>query len=184
MSEISKVMRYYDCLSSVYEELYGLEQYLKYDVIVGRYGDYFKRARIIVDLGCGCGLFYRYLLSRGFIGPEVKYIGLDISVGMLRVFRRFCPRCLLINGVFEVCPLICDVADVITCISAIGGFEKVKILLSEIVRVLRREGISIITLRRELKDVSEKLKENAKHLDLDFEVFNLKSEIGIALFKG
>lgn len=68
----------YDLLSLSYDELYGCEQMCKYYSAVGLVNLYSSDR--VLDLGCGTGLFYDFLLRLGWDG---EYVGVDLSAGML-----------------------------------------------------------------------------------------------------
>ena len=80
----------YDLLSLSYDELYGGEQIGKYHAAL-RSLDLQKCGRIL-DLGCGTGLLYDYLLGLGWTG---EYVGLDLSAGMLEKAKMRGPQHLI-----------------------------------------------------------------------------------------
>jgi len=79
----------YDITSQSYDELYGEEQRCKYRVaspFLAKAAKADKRT-VLCDIGCGTLLLYEYLKS---IMDEVTerityYVGIDLSLGMLRV---------------------------------------------------------------------------------------------------
>lgn len=73
----------YDTTASSYDILYRNEQYIKYSNIPRHAMP--KENDIILDMGCGTGLFLEYLFLGGF--KFKYYVGLDISINMLRVFK-------------------------------------------------------------------------------------------------
>ena len=74
----------YDLLSDCYDELYGEEQREKYRRVLSLCS---SSLGIILDAGCGTGLFLDYL--RGDKGHSyILYVGIDTSAGMLRIARR------------------------------------------------------------------------------------------------
>lgn len=75
-------IHYYDAISNGYDELYGGEQTEKYarimSIVIG------LPHSIILDMGCGTGLFFQYLEKQG-VRPKY-YVCTDISRGMLYRF--------------------------------------------------------------------------------------------------
>lgn len=85
-------MNYYDSLSRSYRELYGSEQIAKYSVAVRA-----RQGGKILDIGCGIGLLYGFLVKKFRASPEL-YIGIDISSRSLRKLRSTYGR----SGLVEV----------------------------------------------------------------------------------
>lgn len=65
----------YDVPAEGYRELYGEEQWQKYDLIFRNSMIDVEELRMVLDVGCGIGLLREYLRELGFDG---FYIGLDI----------------------------------------------------------------------------------------------------------
>lgn len=74
-------MSYYDLIVKSYGELYGSEQVAKYSVAVKA-----RPGGRVLDIGCGIGLLYDYLLHHIQAEPEI-YVGIDISSESLRELR-------------------------------------------------------------------------------------------------
>jgi ubiquinone/menaquinone biosynthesis C-methylase UbiE len=71
-----KVMRRYDLTARMYEERYAEEQAAKYQAALKHLS--IKRNSIVLDVGCGTGLFIPY------IAPEAEtVVGVDISRRLL-----------------------------------------------------------------------------------------------------
>ncbi|MEM1946686.1 MAG: class I SAM-dependent methyltransferase [Candidatus Caldarchaeum sp.] len=68
----------YDRLSDCYDELYGEEQLSKYRAAVNMVGH--LEFSCVLDVGCGTGLFLRFLREKGWTS---EYVGVDVSSGML-----------------------------------------------------------------------------------------------------
>jgi SAM-dependent methyltransferase len=97
--------RLYSEFSWLFHELYGtLYDYARdfrcYDARLQT-----RRARSMLDLGCGTGLLARYLVNAGY-----AYVGADLSPEMLAIARRHVP-----DGSF----LLCDMRD-LAPVRAIG----------------------------------------------------------------
>ncbi|MEM4189692.1 MAG: class I SAM-dependent methyltransferase, partial [Candidatus Caldarchaeum sp.] len=68
----------YDRLSDCYDELHGEEQLRKYGAAINMLGS--GQPSRVLDVGCGTGLFLRFLRERGW---TCEYVGVDVSSGML-----------------------------------------------------------------------------------------------------
>lgn len=79
---IYRTMSYYDLIVKSYDELYGDEQAAKYASAIRTR----PRGRVL-DVGCGIGLLYGYLIERMNVRPEI-YVGIDVSFESLRELRR------------------------------------------------------------------------------------------------
>ncbi len=75
-------MNYYNTIARSYDELYGSEQLAKYSAAVRT-----RPKGRVLDVGCGVGLFYGYLLKYLRVEPEI-YVGIDISYRSLRELRH------------------------------------------------------------------------------------------------
>ena len=155
--EVKLVIREkYDTTASSYDTLYRDEQHVKYSHIPIHAMP--KENDIILDMGCGTGLFFEYLLLGGF--KFKYYVGLDISINMLRIFKdKITP----INANID---LIC--ADVEYPPLRSSSFNKVYLItvvdllvnrfntLKEVKDILKDNGLVIYSI---LKERSEHLRE-------------------------
>ncbi len=74
INEVEECVKWYNALSSNYDELYGEEQRTKYETIF-KYVR--KRAGTVLDVGCGTGILLEYMVGSGF---EVnRYVCVDVS---------------------------------------------------------------------------------------------------------
>ncbi|BEP17540.1 hypothetical protein PYJP_08920 [Pyrofollis japonicus] len=76
-----KILRIkYNATSAGYDELYGEEQRKKYNVATKR----LRPQGVVLDDGCGTGLFLEYCIKNQFSDSIIYYICLDLSPGMLK----------------------------------------------------------------------------------------------------
>ena len=81
--EKRRMMEWYDKLAPSYDELYGEEQVKKYGMALSL--EEVLRKDLVLDVGCGTGLFLEFLGNRS---PPAFYVGVDFSSGMLSFRKR------------------------------------------------------------------------------------------------
>ncbi|MFX0041795.1 MAG: class I SAM-dependent methyltransferase [Candidatus Hodarchaeota archaeon] len=81
-----KIINNYNKTASFYDNRYRKIQEQKYETILN---NYHSNAKLILDAGCGTGLFTDFIITlikrKGFT-PFI-YVGTDISLGMLDMFK-------------------------------------------------------------------------------------------------
>ncbi|WFO76157.1 class I SAM-dependent methyltransferase [Desulfurococcaceae archaeon MEX13E-LK6-19] len=136
----------YDTTYSRYDELYRDEQYEKYEYVI--FNKRILPGSLILDLGCGTGLFYEFLKNEN-INVE-KYICIDPSSGMLsRVLSKTHGgdkfRILIIQGYGEQIPLRSNMVDTIYSFTVINNVIDKKSFLYEAKRVLKKHGALLVS---------------------------------------
>ncbi len=125
---------YYDVVSHGYNELHRAEQEKKLRVIASSIG--LEKECVVVDVGCGTG-------AAAMFFPGCKYIGLDISAGMIEegkkalLQKREAPFLLLL-GDLERIPLKSNSADAVICVTAIHHAKNIQQSLEEMKRVSKK----------------------------------------------
>ena len=81
-----KIISDYNKTANFYDKRYEAIQKEKYKAILNNYRDF---NRLILDLGCGTGLFFEYLIKTNVAKNITKsnYIAVDISWNMLLKFK-------------------------------------------------------------------------------------------------
>ncbi len=136
----------YDTTYSRYDELYRDEQYEKYEYVI--FNKHILPGSLVLDLGCGTGLFYEFLRNENIIVK--KYICIDPSNGMLsRVLSKIHDkdkfRILIIQGYGEQIPLRSNIVDTIYSFTVINNVIDKKSFLYEAKRVLKKQGVLLIS---------------------------------------
>ena len=136
---------HYDEVAPVYD--------LRYDTSCGRVYhrhicrhmlDWIPRGRLLLDLGCGTGLFMR---RYGELGGTA--VGLDISRGMVEAAREQGMWFDYLVGTAEVLPFRQSSFEVVSCVLAFSYLEHPAWMLREAYRVLMPGGIlAVSTLSR------------------------------------
>lgn len=107
----------YDVPADGYDELYGEEQYRKYEAAFTELGKSIEELNVVVDVGCATGLLGEYLRARGFRG---LYIGIDVSEDRLKAAKLKAGHSWeIIQADAEHLPLRAGSADLVTCITVI-----------------------------------------------------------------
>jgi len=132
------VVEHYDAISSVYDELYGEEQRRKYELLYRFLGQ-----GLLLDAGCGTGLLWEFLRSK-----EVccRYIGIDVSTGMIRVARNRRQRGCFLVGCVEYMPFRSNVFDYVVAVTLIQNLLDIGAFIREAVRVLKKGGVLLVTV--------------------------------------
>lgn len=83
--EKSKTIDQYNASAQFYDRRYDKIQKQKYDLILD---DFSNKFNVILDAGCGTGLFFTYLVQEHPSNfNEGMFVGLDISWNMIREFN-------------------------------------------------------------------------------------------------
>jgi demethylmenaquinone methyltransferase/2-methoxy-6-polyprenyl-1,4-benzoquinol methylase len=89
----------------------------------------------VVDLACGTGDLAAEAARAG-----ARVVGIDVSMGMLRMARGRRAGALLVRGSGDALPVQSGTIDGVTCGFALRNFVAVEPVLAEIARVLRPGG--------------------------------------------
>lgn len=101
-----------------------------------------KNFKTLLDMGCGNGTFLSMVLNK--FNAEVS--GIDISPGMIEKSKELLDdRADLKVGDSEDLPWNDGSFDIVTCIASFHHYPSPELVLKEIKRVLRPEGILMIT---------------------------------------
>ncbi len=123
-----------------------------------------KKDFSILDVGFGAGDFLGYCISKF---PESKVSGVDVNEKYFDyVFERFSSAKLsLYNG--EDLPFQSDSIDVVTCIQVVEHMNRPEIFFKEAFRVLKKDGIAIVTTPNPTGLAAKILKESWQGIDPD-----------------
>lgn len=142
--KIHKIRDLYNATSSIYEARYTSLQIKKYNAV----RHYLSKIKgKIIDLGCGTGLLLNYLQNY-MNGKKATLVGSDISDKMIlyainRRYRKIQPRFLLFNA--EYMPIKDNILDVILSFTMLQNVQNPKIVIHEIFRTIKENGIIIIS---------------------------------------
>jgi len=148
LSSYPSIVDLYNATARGYDELYRDEQYSKYKFVFSRG---FTPKGTVVDIGCGTGLLYEYIVSMGY--TFTRYLCIEPSPQMIYLSLRKCkgdPRTFGIMGYGENVGLRDGVADTIYSFTVLDNVEKKywPIFIGEIVRLLNTHGYAILSFLR------------------------------------
>lgn len=142
------MQRHYDEVAEVYDRHYAADERGRsyYRHICDMVLEGLPQGGMLLDLGCGTGLFMqRYTASGG------TAMGIDISRGMIARARQHCSGCEVSVGTAEQIPFRDGTFDAVSSILAFSYLQKPEAMLAESYRVLKPGGsIAICTLGRNL----------------------------------
>jgi len=139
------VADHYDQVARVYDLRYDRSCGKVYHRHICRHMlDWIPRGKLLLDLGCGTGLFMR---RYGELGGTA--VGLDISRGMVEAARDQGRWFEYLVGTAEVLPFRRGTFDAVSCVLAFSYLENPGWMLREAYRVLKPGGIlAVSTLSR------------------------------------
>ena len=131
----------------------------------------------VLDLGAGTGR-----IGRPFVAAGDRYIGADLSIGMLHEFLGHDHRARLAQCDGEALPFRDGAFDVVMLIQVFGGARGWRRLLAEGQRVLHADGVLVIGKTVAPPDgVDERMKERLAAILLDLGVPAEEKKAGKAL---
>ncbi len=144
---MEKVQQHYDDVADIYDNRYDRKRGKFYHAHISeRVLEGIPPGKIILDLGCGTGLFLKTYEERDGCG-----IGLDLSREMIRRARWRCGESEFFVGNAEVLPFRDESFDAVCSLMAFSYVRRPGQLLSEVFRVLRPGGkVAICTMGKNL----------------------------------
>lgn len=151
-SGLLKTKNYYDGIAKGYSELYHEEQKRKIELIK----NYFENG-LTLDLGCGDGVLNQYLSN---------IVSVDLSFELLKLNKNKNK----VNSSAINLPFKNNTFKSVISITMIQDIENVEKVINEIYRVLKEEGILILTFLKFSKKV---------HMikDIVYAKFDIKKEM-------
>lgn len=137
----------YNKSASIYNSKFKDIQSEKYDKLKSYFSDIDSKKNLL-DLGCGTALFYSYL-QENFTINNLKYHGIDFSEKMIQQASLITKN--VIIGDVSNLPYSNNYFNIIVSFTVIGlTDDSLANIFSEIYRVLKNNGICIITILSKL----------------------------------
>ncbi|MBD3197720.1 MAG: methyltransferase domain-containing protein [Candidatus Lokiarchaeota archaeon] len=153
----SEIKQKYEASSSIYDQRYKNIQFEKYKQIISEIQ--FKD-NIICDAGCGTGLFIEFMCdsSAKNLDNIFKYIGIDISLKMLEIFKSkvnknndLSKKISLVLADLENLPFRSHSVDTLLSVTAYQNLPKIISAIEESFRILReRSNFHISILKKKI----------------------------------
>lgn len=140
MKKDIKTLNYYDAISQGYKNLYHEEQTKKIILI----NEYFPKRGILLDLGSGDGVLNKHIIK------NVKLISFDLSYELLKLNDNG----IKIQGSIHSLPFKDNSIDFISSFTVFQDLSDVKLGLLEAKRVLKKDGIFILSFLIVAKDLN------------------------------
>lgn len=156
-----KIISDYNKTATFYDNRYRKIQEQKYNIILNKYR---SKHALILDAGCGTGLFIEFIISQTKQKPFIpfNYIGTDISLNMLKIFRNKLQRLKLkyefnlILSDIENLPFRENIFQTIFSLTAFQNLPNIDEGTKNLYRVSKNKAdlyISILRKKNNLKDV-------------------------------
>jgi len=122
----------------------------------------------ILDLACGSGRHLLYLLEKGFEGYGLDFSSVGIKKAKSLFKEKKLQADLVISSMYEKFPYNTNFFDAVICIRAIHHnlISKIRIVINEIERVLRPNGLIFITVpkKRPKKEIPKERQFRIKYI--------------------
>lgn len=176
-SKKQAVRENYDKTAGIYDNRYKEIQEEKYRIML----EDLQLKEPILDLGSGTGLLQEFLKTQaeqssagpsGTSSARAKLIGIDISHGMLKHSKE-----LSVQGDAESLPFRDNSFATVLSFTTAQNLESIENMLREIARVLKSEGLAVITILAKFRN---KLSAVEKYFRI-IEIKTCGEDIGLVL---
>ena len=156
----SKIIKDYNSSSQYYDKRYHDIQLNKYRLFLEK--KWFQE-KIILDAGCGTGLILEQVTNfiRFNAFSKCKYVGVDISLNMLKEFQlklKTLGKPLIVNLILadlESLPIRENVADIIFSITVFQNLADIECSLDDLIRVGKAKFDIIISILKKASDIEK-----------------------------
>lgn len=133
-----EIISKYNSTSIFYDKRYRKIQEEKYSIILSDFLQ--EKNKIILDAGCGSGLLFEFIVKK-FKVTQIKYIGIEISLNML---KKFAEKCRYLDNNLSVNLILSDIEhlpfrdnriDSIFSITSLQNLPNIYKGITEIIRV-------------------------------------------------
>ena len=181
------VMKRYDTTYLSYDELYGKEQFKKYEDSFLKIFDEIsgENSISILDVGCGTGLLLKFIVEKGLMEKYRKfyYIGIDLSINSIKLAKERDGKLItdFIIGDAEEPPIRLNAIDIAVSYTVIHHFNNpFKFIYTLLNKVKKRLVISILK-RDETSQVADSIDSIKKFIDRSFTCIKIIEEKDIII---
>lgn len=128
----------YDLYANQYDKKLDFLNSFEGDILKKMFKDF--RGKSVLDVGCGTGRLIRLLKDRGAV-----VTGADISEEMIKIAGKKFPDIKIVNADIENLPFEDNSFDVVIAAFVIVHLKSFKKAFDEVYRVLKNDGIFILT---------------------------------------
>ena len=171
-----EIIRKYDSTAHIYDNRYSKIQNEKFNLI---FKEFCFENKILLDAGCGTGLFYDYLLEKleDDLDKQYNFLGVDISWNMLKEFSLKLKKkeklakfqsCLVLSDL-ENLPFREDVFHALFSLTSLQNLPNIINGIKESFRVTKDNGDMILSILKKKLDLDELLshiKSKVKNLEI------------------
>ncbi len=168
-----RIIEKYNSTAYFYDKRYATIQEMKYEIVLK---DYNLNGKIILDMGCGTGLLFEYLINSLIYHRIIRYIyiGIDISWSMLLEFKSKVSQIGLSNPVLiladiENLPFRDKTFNSIFSLTSFQNLPYIKEGIRESFRVCQKNGeikLSILKKKLDLTTLINLLKSKIKNSEI------------------
>ncbi len=171
-----EIIRKYDSTSHFYDERYSKIQFEKYQMI---FGDFSFEDKILLDAGCGTGLFFDFFHERAKnnLDKQYHFLGVDISWNMLKKFlsklknreNNITSQINIVLSDLENLPFRENIFHAQFALTSLQNLPNMFKGIDELFRVSRNFSdvkISILKKKIELDALLKHVKPNVKNLEI------------------
>ncbi len=166
-----RIMESYDSSSHIYDKRYKKIQYEKFALILK---DLILANKIILDAGCGTGLFFEYVLKNKketISYSFFSFVGIDISLKMIEKFKekllnqnsKIFQNIHLIMADLENLPFRSNIFNIAISVTSYQNLPDLTKGLNETIRVARNHASFIISILKKKLDKINFLKNMKKY---------------------
>jgi len=139
---IARTIDTYDKIASEYANCWLDDPVMKDSL--AKFIDYLPQDSLVIDVGCGIGRDTKYLIDRG-----INTIGVDISMGMLRVAKRLMPDGNFFLMDMRTLGFLDETFKGIWACASVVHLPKyfLSIVLGEFNRILKKDGILFLSMQ-------------------------------------
>ncbi len=159
-----KIIGDYNKTANFYDKRYEVIQKEKYEAVLNNFRDFNK---IILDLGCGTGLFFEYLIKTNVVKNITRsnYIAIDISWNMLLKFKskiykddNFSHPPSFILSDIDYLPFRENIFDIIFTFTSFQNLPCIRNGIQELSRVCKNNANFIFSILKKNLDLDSLLK--------------------------